>query len=83
MARSGLPEGGANYSSGARAAAASMQKQYGSGWKNVYFGLANKRVGKGARGKTRMHTVASVAYAKGSKWGGKGKVRRSRTRIKG
>lgn len=64
----GLPKGGKLYGSGARKAAVSMQKQYGSNWKHVYYGLANKRAGKGKRGKERMHGVANTAYAKGNKF---------------
>lgn len=46
----------------------SIQKEYGSNWQKVYYSLANKRAGKGLRGKHRGHRSANVAYQKGSHW---------------
>lgn len=66
------------YNSGATKAMKAMQKQYGSNWKHVYYGLANKRAGKGLKGKHRGHVAANAAYKKGTK----GKYRRSRKKVK-
>lgn len=81
----GLPKGGALYGGGARKAAAAMQKQYGPRWKNVYYGLANKRAGKGVKGKDRMHGIATTAYAKGNRFGFSGRRRSGvgRRRLRG
>lgn len=71
------------YNVGATKAMKAMQKQYGSNWAHVYYGLANKRSGKGLRGKHRGHKAANKAYAKGSHWGGKRKARRSTSSRRG
>lgn len=73
VAPKSLPQGGSQYGIGARKAASSIQKQYGPNWAHVYYGLANKRAGRGAKGRGRMHGVATTAFAKGSHWGGKAK----------
>lgn len=68
------------YSSAARKTQSAMKKQYGSRWKSVYYALANKRTG-GFRGKNRGAKAANKAFAKGSRWGGKGRSH-SRSRSK-
>lgn len=45
-----------------------IKKQYGKDWAHVYYGLANKRAGKGLKGKHRGHVAANQAFAKGSHW---------------
>lgn len=57
-----------------------MQKTYGSNWAHVYYGLANKRSGRGLRGKHRGHVAANSAYAKGKHWGGKSRRRTTSSR---
>lgn len=82
----GLPKGGALYGAGANKAAGAMIKQYGPAkGRVVFYSLANKRSGKGTKGKDRMHNVATTAYAKGSHWKSiKGKrTVGSRKRIRG
>lgn len=61
------------YSSAATKAMKAMQKTYGSNWKHVYYGLANKRSGRGLRGAHRGHIAANRAFAKGSHWPGSGR----------
>ena len=62
------------YSAAAQKTRAAMNRQYGSGLGDrIFYALANKRAGKGLRGKHRGHLAANAAYAKGKKWGGKGK----------
>lgn len=52
------------YNRGSRKAMAAMKKRYGSRWKRVFYGKANKykkRAGK------RPHTRANATYRKGAK----------------
>lgn len=59
----GLPKQGRLYSASARKTAQAMMKQYGSKrGKQIFYALANKRAGKGRKGKDRMHLVANKAF---------------------
>jgi hypothetical protein len=67
------------YSKAASKTMKSFQRRYGARWKRVYYGLANKRSGRGLKGKSRGHVAANRAFAKGSHWKGSGRKGRKRS----
>jgi hypothetical protein len=72
------------YNKGASKAMSAIKKRYGPNWAHVYYGLANKRAGKGLHGSARGHKAANVAFATGSRWKGNKKIKQrgGRRRVK-